>query len=224
MFASAVAAGSGLMFLSFSKSMRMTNRPGRLCFTSNGMNAFRWIPLENAIVPAAPGLSCIATFSAPGGGSRSINVPTAVVTGSMPANWPKFAPRMLSWLPARKCGSPLYRRKQYGTSIVFTFGRLRRSSMSDKQGQAGSRPRSPGQRRPVQRPYAPLPEFQAFLDVMKALGNDLDTMTRENIHGVRFTREQWTQRRLGEIPVESFRDFTIDAKEVAVPVRLYVPH
>ena len=74
------------------------------------------------------------------------------------------------------------------------------------------------------RPFQPLAEFQAILDLTKSIGNDLDTMTRENVPAMRSIREQRAQRSLWEIPVEAVRDFTVGDERQPVPVRLYVPH
>jgi len=74
------------------------------------------------------------------------------------------------------------------------------------------------------RPFHPLAEFQAILDLTNSIGNDLDTMTRENVPALRSIREQRAQRSLRDIPVKAVREFAVGLNNHSVPVRLYVPH
>jgi len=73
------------------------------------------------------------------------------------------------------------------------------------------------------RPFQPAPEFQAILDLVKKIGNDLDNLSRTIIPAVRSVREQLAQHFLWDIPVESVRNFTVTGGGYPVPVRLYVP-
>jgi acetyl esterase len=69
------------------------------------------------------------------------------------------------------------------------------------------------------------PEIQAWLNRVNRLGNDLDTMTHENIGTVRAVRELRPQQFLWQIPLESVRDFQVHgAGGNSVAVRLFVPH
>jgi acetyl esterase len=70
----------------------------------------------------------------------------------------------------------------------------------------------------------PVPEIQAFLKILSAVGNDLDKLSRKNVAGIRALREELARHRLWELPVESVRNFTVAGAGHAVPVRLYVPH
>jgi acetyl esterase len=72
------------------------------------------------------------------------------------------------------------------------------------------------------RPFQPAPEFQAILDLVKRIGNDLDNLSPANISAVRSVREQLAQHFLWDIPVESVRNFVVTGG-YPVPVRLYVP-
>jgi acetyl esterase len=74
------------------------------------------------------------------------------------------------------------------------------------------------------RPFRPLAEFQAILDLTNSIGNDLDTMTRENVTALRLIREQRAQRFLRNIPLEAVREFRAGPNHHPVPVRLFVPH
>ncbi|HYG33415.1 MAG TPA: alpha/beta hydrolase [Clostridia bacterium] len=73
------------------------------------------------------------------------------------------------------------------------------------------------------RPFQPVPELQALLDLAKTLGNDLDHLTVENVAAVRAVREERARRFLWQIPLETVRNFTIPGDHCSVPVRLYVP-
>jgi acetyl esterase len=75
----------------------------------------------------------------------------------------------------------------------------------------------------VERPYQPAPEMRAWLELVKLLGNDLDTLSRENVSAVRADREQRAQRFLWHIPVETVRNFVVPGAEQPVFARLYVP-
>jgi acetyl esterase len=66
------------------------------------------------------------------------------------------------------------------------------------------------------------PEVQAWLNLVNQLGNDLETMTRENIAAVRSIRQQLAQF-LWQIPLESVRDFQVPGARNSISVRLYVP-
>jgi acetyl esterase len=67
------------------------------------------------------------------------------------------------------------------------------------------------------------PEVQAWLNRVNRLGNDLDTMTHENIGAVRAVRELRLQQFLWQIPLESVRDFLVPGAGNSVSVRLFVP-
>ncbi|HWI58795.1 MAG TPA: alpha/beta hydrolase, partial [Bacillota bacterium] len=76
----------------------------------------------------------------------------------------------------------------------------------------------------AQRPYEPALEIQALIDLVNTLGNDLDTLTLQNVAAVRSLREERAQRFLWHIPVETVRNFTLPGEGPPVPVRLYIPH
>ena len=67
------------------------------------------------------------------------------------------------------------------------------------------------------------PEIQEWLNRVNRLGNDLDTMTHENLAAVRSVRQQRLQQFLWQIPMETVRDFQIPATGNSVSVRLFVP-
>jgi acetyl esterase len=70
---------------------------------------------------------------------------------------------------------------------------------------------------------APAPEVQAWLNRVNQLGNDLDTITRENLVAVRSVRQQRLQQLLWQVPLESVRDFQVPGADNTVSVRLFVP-
>jgi acetyl esterase len=67
------------------------------------------------------------------------------------------------------------------------------------------------------------PEIQAWLDRVNRLGNDLDTMTHENIAAMRSVREQRLQQFLWQIPMEGVRDFQVPGAGDSVSVRIFIP-
>ena len=67
------------------------------------------------------------------------------------------------------------------------------------------------------------PEVQAWLNRVNQIGNDLDTMTHENVAAVRSVRQQRPQQFLWQIPLESVRDFQVSGKGNSISVRLFVP-
>jgi len=67
------------------------------------------------------------------------------------------------------------------------------------------------------------PEIQAWLNQVNRLGNDLDTMTPENLAAVRSVRQQRLQQFLWHIPLESVRDFQVPGTGNSVSVRLFLP-
>jgi acetyl esterase len=70
---------------------------------------------------------------------------------------------------------------------------------------------------------APAPEIQEWLNRVNRLGNDLDTMTHENLAAVRSVRQERLQQFLWQIPLESVRDFQVPGADNSVSVRLFVP-
>src|SRR5438093_1614333 len=75
--------------------MRSARRPESGCWKSSVTRGFTWIRPASGNVRAAPASSFSVTSSAPDARSRWTSVPTAPVTGSMRANWPKSGPRPL---------------------------------------------------------------------------------------------------------------------------------
>src|SRR5207244_4055874 len=77
--------------------------------------------------------------------------------------------------------------------------------------------------RKVRRLYQPAPELQALLEQIKIIGNDLDSLTRENVGAVRAVREKRAEHFLWKLPVETVREFVVPGDQASVAVRLYVP-